>query len=163
MILFYYIKMTWLFALSVSAIVVLWGLQSPTQKWLVTQLPYTCVIFLSSLFYCLAVFTYGFIHRDVIYANIHKIQRIHVFALIFTGIIAGFLANLLFYKLLTTTNTAVLTTFVKLSPIVTALVAYFWLGEPLTKQMLLGIIVVMCGLVLITQGNNTPTNNVIAK
>ena len=140
------------FYFAVSIIVILFGSQSVVQKWLIKELPYTMVIFLSSLLYCLAVFTYGFIHKDVIVNNISKLRKEHVLGLIFTGIIAGFVANLLFYKLLSTTNTAVLTTFTKLSPIVTALIAFYWLKEPLTPQMLIGIVVVMFGLVLITTG-----------
>jgi drug/metabolite transporter (DMT)-like permease len=150
------------FYASVLVIVLLWGAQSPVQKWLVKELPYTFVIFLSSLLYCLAVLTYGFLNRHIILANIHKVKRIHIAGVVFTGIIAGFLANLLFYKLLTTTNTAVLTTFVKISPIVTALIAYFWLGEPLTSQMLMGIAVVLVGLVMITRSAGVPTNNTVS-
>lgn len=104
--------------------------------------------------YCVAVFTYGAMHQRKIAQSVRGMNLYEWSALVFTGIIAGFMTNLVFYKLLSITNTAMLTTLVKLSPIVTAILTYYFLGEPVSFQMIGGIFIVVIGLMVMTSGSN---------
>ena len=93
--------------------------------------------------------------------NVQRCKKINsqdILILISVSLGAGFLANLLFYYVLKSHESSLVSALVFSSPIFTLIVAYFFMKEELNGFGILGIVLIVLGVVCIAynDGNYTP-------
>jgi drug/metabolite transporter (DMT)-like permease len=136
----------------------LWGIHPILNKILLGKFNLSTVVVLNNVVYGLAVLVFFFINYTEIAKDVKKINSHDLLILFSVALIAGFLANLLYYYVLKSHESSIVSALVFSSPIFTLLVAYFFLKEELSGFGILGILLIVLGVVCIAynDGNYTP-------
>jgi drug/metabolite transporter (DMT)-like permease len=128
----------------------LWGIHPILNKILLGKFNVSTVFVLNNLVYCLAVFVFFIINYNEITKDIKKINGQDVLVLCTVALIAGFLANLLYYYVLKSHESSLVSALVFSSPIFTLLIAYFFMKEQLNGFGILGILLITLGVISIS-------------
>jgi drug/metabolite transporter (DMT)-like permease len=107
------------------------------------------VLVLSHFVYFLAVLVFIYINYIEISKDIKKINSQDILILIVVSLGAGFFANLLYYYVLKSHESSLVSALVFSSPIFTLIVAYFFMKEELNTFGILGILLIVLGVICI--------------
>jgi len=127
----------------------LWGIHPILNKILLGKFSVPTVLVLSNAVYFLAVLVFIYVNYSEISKDIKKITAQDILLLITVSIGAGFLANLLYYYVLKSHESSLVSALVFSSPIFTLIVAYFFMKEELNSFGILGILLITLGVVCI--------------
>lgn len=90
----------------------------------------------------------------LIWGNLEKIAQLNSIrwlSVLYLGILGSFLAYLLWYNGLQKTPVSTASSFIYLQPLVTIIVAHFWLGETITPYIVIGAIMTVSGVYFVTE------------
>ena len=127
----------------------LWGIHPILNKILLGKFNLPTVVVLNNIVYFLAVIVFFFINYTEIAKDIKKINGQDLLILFSVALFAGFLANLLYYYILKSHESSLVSALVFSSPIFTLAVAYFFMKEQLNSFGILGILFITLGVVCI--------------
>jgi drug/metabolite transporter (DMT)-like permease len=127
----------------------LWGIHPILNKILLGKFNVPTVLVLSHFVYFLAVLIFIYLNYSEIAKDIKKVNSQDILILISVSLGAGFLANLLFYYVLKSHESSLVSALVFSSPIFTLIVAYFFMKEELNNFGILGILLIVLGVVCI--------------
>jgi len=127
----------------------LWGIHPVLNKILLGKFSVPTVLVLSHFVYFLAVLVFIYINYIEISKDIKKINSQDILILIVVSLGAGFFANLLYYYVLKSHESSLVSALVFSSPIFTLIVAYFFMKEELNTFGILGILLIVLGVICI--------------
>jgi len=79
-------------------------------------------------------------------SEIVNLTFIHLLSLLYLGILGSFVAYLLWYDGLKKVNASTASSFLYFQPLVTIVVAHFWLGDEITPYIIIGGILIISGV-----------------
>ncbi|MEW5315189.1 MAG: hypothetical protein WDW38_006635 [Sanguina aurantia] len=127
----------------------LWGLAPVVQKALLVHLPRQTIFALSTLVYATSAVIYCCFHRQVILQSLPEVTGHQATLIILAAFLGSFAANLLFLEVLKDNPSYVVTALAFTSPIFTVALAASLLGEKIKWTNVFGILLVVCGAVLV--------------
>jgi uncharacterized membrane protein len=136
------------FALGVAF---LWATLSTVHKLLLSQLSHPTVLLLTSIVYTVMAFGYTLGTQmdklKVDFANHLTLKNVSI--LVVSTITAGFLANVLYYRLMESYDSHLVTALVYSSPVFATILAWLVLKEKIAVQTVIGIVITFIGLAVI--------------
>lgn len=127
----------------------LWGIHPILNKILLGKFGVPTVLVLSHFVYFLAVLIFIYLNYSEIAKDIKKVNSQDILILISVSLGAGFFANLLYYYVLKSHESSLVSALVFSSPIFTLIVAHFFMKEELTSFGVLGILLIALGVICI--------------
>jgi drug/metabolite transporter (DMT)-like permease len=127
----------------------LWGIHPILNKILLGKFNFSTVFVLNNLIYCLAVLVFVYINYTEIAKDVKKLNNQDILILFTVALVAGFLANLLYYYILKSHESSLVSALVFSSPIFTLIIAHFFMKEELNDFGILGILFIVLGVVCI--------------
>lgn len=138
----------------------LWGASPVIQRFLMTTRPLspeTLMVFGSAIYFlCTAIY---FVFNKAKIANeIASTSWTTLSIMIISGIFVGFVANLLYYKVIRSNTSYVVAALVFSAPFFTVLLSFLFLKEELTLLSILGVVCIVVGIILLASAQVRPTN-----
>lgn len=127
----------------------LWGIHPILGKLLLGKFNVSTLIVLNNAVYFLAVFIFFIVNYTEISKDVKKVNGQDLVVLFSLALIAGFLANFLYYYILKSHESSLVSALVFSSPVFTLLVAYFFMKEELNGFGILGILLIGLGVICI--------------
>jgi drug/metabolite transporter (DMT)-like permease len=127
----------------------LWGIHPILNKILLGKFNVPTVLVLSNFVYFLAVLVFIYLNYSEITKDVKKINNQDILIIFTVSLVAGFLANLLYYYVLKSHESSLVSALVFSSPIFTLIVAHFFMKEDLNGFGILGIILIVLGVICI--------------
>jgi len=138
-------------ALPVAA---LWAITVTTQKYsLGTLKPATAFIIVTLLHTCFLL-TYLAMHWKSFRDDLSNVSR-HVSFLLLFGVLASFIANLMYYRNLQANTAPIVSSVISSVPLFVAVFSFMFLGTRLTARQVAGIFVVFFGIHLLNDYTKT--------
>lgn len=127
----------------------LWGIHPILNKILLGKFNVPTVLVLSNFVYFLAVLIFIYVNYSEIAKDIKKVNSKDILIIFAVSLVAGFLANFLYYYVLKSHESSLVSALVFSSPIFTLIVAHFFMKEQLNGFGILGILLIVLGVVFI--------------
>lgn len=136
-------------------IAVLWATVPVLHKYLLVAIPYELVILGASVFYTIAAIVFVAYNWTKLASSISikEIRPFHILLIVFIGVFAGFLPNVLNFILLHKNDTAIVTTLTFTSPIFTIALAYLFLSERVSRKDFICIMAIVAAVMVISLPN----------
>jgi len=137
-----------------SAIVAtLWGLGPIFHKIVLNDIPPHIFLILSSTAFASCTFIYGIYNYKELRKVIKTISYKNIILILLSGILASFMANLLYYHTLKTNKVQLVTILTSIYPLITIILAYLIFSEKIKLITGIGIFFIISGLGLIAYGD----------
>lgn len=130
----------------------LWGILPLFHKVLLKKISFKSIMLISSLVNIVFVLIFSFIYRKEIIADKQAWKPKSIVLIGFIALTTIFLANILYYTVLKTNPSYIVTVITYSAPIFTLIGAIFILKEHVTKVSLVGAFLIICGILLIGIG-----------
>ncbi len=127
----------------------LWGIKPVIQKHVLATLQPETVLVLSALLYGSTIAVYAIYNNKIIIKDYPKMTKQHIMWLAIAAILCGATGTILYYQLLNIHPSYKVTAITFCSPAFTLILAYFLLKENVTKECVLGVILIVIGIVLL--------------
>lgn len=129
------------------------GLLPVAHKYLLGKYnPFSLMIF-SSIIYFLAVICLAFTQTNNLKKDFKLLTRTDAVILILSMVVCGFSANVLYYLILKTNKSYVVSSIMHTAPFFTLIVALLFLNEHISPTGILGVFCTIIGVVLITMND----------
>jgi len=129
----------------------LWGMQPVFYKFLLKKLtPFTLMLFTSTLYFFLMICTSLFRYKDI-HTEIATLNTFDYFIIIGSTFTTFYLANIIYYSILTNHESSIISAVICSSPVFTFLFAYLFLKERIDVYGILGIFFIVLGVIFISQ------------
>lgn len=135
-------------------IALLWGISPIVVKHgMNNKINVNTIFFINTLIYVICGGLYSLFYKteienDLTYKNINILLLLTI-----NAFFAVFLANTIYYVLIESNNTAIVTALSYSSPLFTVILSYFLLEEKLSLQTICGVIVIYLGILLVSIQN----------
>ena len=131
----------------------MWAIQSIVNKHILKKIHSHTLLVLGGIVYAASVFMYWLVQVKV-QEQVRQDMNRHIGwkmlgYIVFSGLVGGFLANLLYFGLLKKYPAHMVTAVTYCSPAITAILAYMILKEKMNSKTVLGICLVVTGLVIL--------------
>lgn len=129
----------------------LWGISPIIHKFIFNNKPISPITMMvsGSAIYFACSFIYFTMNRKVVMNDLKNMDRTTLFLLIFGAIIAGFFANLLYFRVIKNHASYLVSALVFSSPFFTLLFSYFLLKEEINLTSMLGVMLIVLGVILL--------------
>ena len=132
-------------------VALLWGISPIVVKYgLNKNINVNTIFFINTLIYMVCGGLYAFMKKSDIQDDLTTSNVYVLLLLTINAFFAVFVANTIYYLLIQSNNTAIVTALSYSSPIFTVILSYFLLEEKMTLQTFLGIIMIYCGILIIS-------------
>jgi drug/metabolite transporter (DMT)-like permease len=131
----------------------LWGTQPVIHKYLLNKFGFITIMFISTLIYFGLVITLALSRHKEIYRDWLIMTPTDIGILILLPIFTVFLANILYYNILKTHESSIISALIYSSPVFTLIIAYLFLKERLDIYGLSGVCAIILGVILIAMNN----------
>jgi len=131
---------------------VAWALAPVLHRYVFQQShinPRTMMI-LSWVAYSACIIPYALYHFDAIKKDLPKINAMGYFLIAVSGILVGFISNLVYYYLVKYNKSALVSALVYSSPVFTLILAYLFIQEKVNLLGVFGILAITFGIIAIT-------------
>ncbi len=131
----------------------LWAIPPILQKQLLSKYSKHTVFVVTVLTFATFVLLYGMHHKETLTNDIERLATNHkdLGTIVFIAFVCNFLASLLYYELIKHNSAHTVTSLTYSSPIFTIILAYIFLKEPLDTNSIIGAILVVSGVLVISQ------------
>lgn len=126
-----------------------WGGQTMIHKYLLkTFSPYTMLV-VGSGFYLACLFVFAIVYWPKIKIDIPKISWKLLSLVLVSSIICGFIANLVYYFVLSKNQSYVVSSIISCAPLFTLLLAWMFLRENVTVLSVIAVGLIVLGVALL--------------
>lgn len=133
----------------------LWGSATIINKKLLTKYNAISMMFFSSSIYFLCLLSVVPFQYETIRGDIARLTNMELLVIFLSATLAGFSANYLYYYVLKSNDSSIVSAVVSTSPLFTLLLAYFLLKEKMTLIAILGIFFIVIGIVCISVSDSS--------
>lgn len=128
----------------------LWGVGPVLQKHILNSIHPKTMLLFNGLAYMICLIVYSIYYKGEIYQDVVKNMNMRLFFIIMlSGIIVGFIANLLYFYVLHKKDSYIINALVCSSPLFTLIIAYLFLKEKVKISGFIGVMCIIVGVVLI--------------
>lgn len=127
----------------------LWGIHPVLAKHLLKKFSIVSVLSFNNVLYFLAMIIFSLMNYNTVVNDFKRIDSNDALILLFVGLVSSFFANLLYYFVLESHESSLVSALVYSSPIFTLLFAYFFMKEKINLLGVLGILLIVLGVVCI--------------
>jgi uncharacterized membrane protein len=132
-------------------VALLWGISPIVVKYGMNKnINVNTIFFINTLIYVICGGLYSLVYKTDIEKDLTTSNASILILLTINAFFAVFLANTIYYILIQSNNTAIVTALSYSSPLFTVILSYFLLEEKLSIQTFLGIITIYFGIILIS-------------
>lgn len=131
----------------------LWGIQNVIHKNLLDHISGLSLMFYSTIIYAVLITITAYYNKSIMIKDFKKINLRIVSILFFTTVFTLYLTNILYYYILKSHETSIISALVYSAPAFTVIFAYLFLNEKLSLCGLMGIICIIIGTILINIDN----------
>ncbi len=131
----------------------LWGIQNVIHKDLLTHISGLSIMFYSSIIYAFLLLIVAFYNKTIMIKDLKKINLRIGSIIFFTTLFTIFLTNILYYYILKSHETSIISALVYSAPVFTVIFAYLFLNEKLSLSGFIGILLIIIGTILINIDN----------
>ena len=131
----------------------LWGIQNVIHKDLLSHISGLSIMFYSTIIYAFLITITAYYNNKIIIQDFKKINLRIGAILFFTTVFTLYLTNILYYYILKSHETSIISALVYSAPAFTVIFAYLFLNERLSLCGLMGIICIIIGTILINIDN----------
>lgn len=137
----------------------LWGIHPVITKFLLSSqdISFQTLIVLSSAAYFMCTIGLAVYYRDVMKKDVSKMTWRNIFWISVISILCGFLANLIYFKVLKTHQSYVVSALIYAAPMFSLLCAWLFLREKISKYGLLGVMLIIVGTFFIAYNEIFPS------
>ena len=128
----------------------LWGLNSIVIKRLLSKFNYYTILFFtySIMFICVLLLCYS--NKTAFMNDLHAVNKQDIAILTIVPIFVVFIGNYLYYTMLKTHESSIISALVYSAPIFTLILAHIFTNERLTKYGMIGVLMVSIGIIMIS-------------
>lgn len=127
-----------------------WGISPIILKGLVTKFNVMTIMVLEGIMYFVLVILLGIKYYDTIVTDMKRVNTRDWAMMFLTAVIGGFIANVIYMKLLEKHDSYIITALVSISPFFTLVLAYSFTKEKVTALGALGTIFIVFGILMIS-------------
>lgn len=114
------------------------------------------VLFLfGGIFYFLFTLVFASYEKDTLIQSIKHIPLSCIIIFLF-GTITTFFANYLYFKIISKNASYLVSSLIFISPLFTLILSYLFLKEDITITSVIGIVLIVCGVILVALSSNKP-------
>lgn len=132
------------------------GLGPVIHKTLLNKYNPVTMLILSSIFYTSCALIYASWNAEHIISDIRKITQIDLITIGLTVILTGFLANLLYYKVLQKHDSHIIVALMNTCPFFTLILAYLFLKEKVKLYGIIGVFFILIGVFCLAHNGHLP-------
>ena len=118
-------------------------------KCILNELPAHTVFVLSYIFISVLIFIYIIFNWNSLNFHTEKLTFKVILQLFFVVLLGSMISNYLYYNVLAKNDAYYITILIAISPIFTAILAYYFLNERISITTWIGIVLVVTGLILV--------------
>lgn len=129
----------------------LWGAAPVIHKFLMSTRPIspeTLMVF-GSMVYFSCVLVYFYFNHEPIITDLKRASAWTLSIMFVSAMFAGFVANLLYFRVIKNHSSYVVSALIFSSPFFTLLLSYIFLNEKMTFQSVAGVVMIVVGIVLV--------------
>lgn len=133
----------------------LWGAAPVIHKFLMSTRPIspeTLMVFGSLVYFSCVVVYFYFNHKPII-ADLRMASATTLTIMFVSAMFAGFVANLLYFRVIKQHASYVVSALIFSSPFFTLLLSYIFLKEPMSVKSITGVILIVVGVILLATSN----------
>jgi drug/metabolite transporter (DMT)-like permease len=131
----------------------LFGIQTVIHKHLLNHISGMSVMLYSAIVYTVLIMLSAYYTKSVIIKDLKKIDLRISAILFFSAVFTAYLTNVLYYYILKTNDSSIISTLISSSPVFTVIFAYLFLKEKISLYGFIGIISIIIGVILINKDN----------
>ena len=131
----------------------LFGIQTVIHKHLLNHISGMSVMLYSAIVYTVLIMLSAYYTKSVIIKDLKKIDLRISAILFFSAVFTAYLTNVLYYYILKTNDSCIISTLISSSPVFTVIFAYLFLKEKISLYGFIGIISIIIGVILINKDN----------
>jgi len=131
----------------------LFGIQTVIHKHLLNHISGMSVMLYSAIVYTVLIILSAYYTKSVIIKDLKKIDLRISAILFFSAVFTAYLTNVLYYYILKTNDSSIISTLISSSPVFTVIFAYLFLKEKISLYGFIGIISIIIGVILINKDN----------
>jgi drug/metabolite transporter (DMT)-like permease len=133
----------------------LWGVHPIIGKQVLNKFGIISTLTFTSLFYFLATLFLASMNSKEVIQDFQRINRHDILLLFSMSVLCTFFATILYYFVLKSHESSIVSALVYSSPIFTLIVAYFLLREKLNGFGIMGILLIVAGVISIAYNDGT--------
>lgn len=126
-----------------------WGVQPIIHKYLLHNISSETMMIVSSIAYFVCVLIYFLIYKTKVIKEVKRLSWKQVFWICITSIVAAFLTNIIYFKILKKHASYIVSALIYSSPVFTFLVAYMLLHEKITPYGFIGVVLMILATMFI--------------
>lgn len=137
----------------------LWGAAPVIHKFLMSTRPIspeTLMVFGSVVYFSCVVVYFYFNHEPII-ADLKQASALTLSIMFVSAMFAGFVANLLYFRVIKQNASYVVSALIFSSPFFTLLLSYLFLKEKMNFQSVAGVILIVVGIIMLATSNVVKT------
>jgi len=131
----------------------LWGIGNVIHKHLLDDISGLSLMLYSSIIYAVCIIATAVYNKSIIIKDYKKIDLRIASILFFTTVLTTYFSNVLYFYILKSHETSIISALVYSSPVFTVIFAYLFLNERLSLCGLIGIFMIILGTILINVEN----------
>jgi len=131
----------------------LFGIQTVIHKHLLNHISGMSVMLYSAIVYTVLIILSAYYTKSVVIKDLKKIDLRISAILFFSAVFTAYLTNVLYYYILKTNDSSIISTLISSSPVFTVIFAYLFLKEKISLYGFIGIISIIIGVILINKDN----------
>jgi drug/metabolite transporter (DMT)-like permease len=140
----------------------LWGAAPVIHKFLMSTRPIspeTLMVFGSMVYFSCVVVYFYFNHKPII-ADLKQASITTLSIMFVSAMFAGFLANLLYFRVIKEHASYVVSALIFSSPFFTLLLSYIFLKEKMSLKSISGVVCIVVGVILLATSNEVKTEKI---
>jgi drug/metabolite transporter (DMT)-like permease len=126
------------------------GMLPVVHKHLLQKYKPMSIMILSATIYFTATFLFSFSQIDNLKSDLKKFTLVDTFTIVFLVLFCVFFTNVLYYTILNSNKSYVVSTLIDIAPLFTLIAAVFFLNEHINAIGLLGVLLTLIGVALIS-------------
>ena len=132
----------------------LWGISVTVQKYVLKDIDASTYQVIGSFIYFITTLLFGLYNYDKIKADSENITMKNILCILFVSLFGSFFANLYFNILLKDNSSSIVGALAYTAPLFTLFASYFFLNEDISLMSAIGIIVTICGVIILIVDDN---------
>lgn len=133
----------------------LWGVAPVIHKFLMSTRPIspeTLMVFGSVVYFSCVVIYFYFNHQPIV-TDLRRASTKTLSIMFVSAVFAGFVANLLYFRVIKSHASYIVSALIFSSPFFTLLLSYIFLKEEMTLQSVGGVVLIVIGVILLATSN----------
>lgn len=131
----------------------LWGIQPIVHKHLLNRYNFITIMLISTIVNFSLILAVSITRNKEILVDMNKLTFRDLFILVLVSSFTIFLANMMYYYILKNHESSIISALVYSSPVFTLIIAYIFLKERLDIYGLSGILLMILGVILVSNNN----------